>query len=90
MSSYLLYEPNHALRAFTATPELQFQISDPTGKIIQNVKFSSVSQNSDLSLKLNPTHQHESKGMLGFQNKASYIKLLKFQINQYNNAYLEK
>ena len=60
------------------------------GKIVQNVNFLPVSQNSNLSLKLNPTRQHESKGMLGYQNRASDIKLLKFHANQDNNAYLEK
>ena len=28
--------------------------------------------------------------MLSFQNRASDIKLLKFYVNQYNKAYLEK
>ena len=32
--SYLLFEPNNALRAFTTDPELQFQISIPKGKIV--------------------------------------------------------
>ena len=90
MSFYLLYEPNHAFHAFTTTPELQYQISDPKGKIIRNVNFFSVCQNSDLSLKLNPTRQQQSRGMLNFKNRASVIKILKFYINRDNNACLEK
>ena len=39
MNSYILYEPNSVFYAFIATPELKFQISDPRGKIIQNIKF---------------------------------------------------
>ena len=60
------------------------------GKIEQDINFSSVSQNNDLRLKLNHTHQHESRGMLGFKNRASDIKLLKLYVNRNNNAYLEK
>ena len=78
MSSHLLYEPNHALCAFTATLELQFHISDSRDKIVQNVKILHVRQNSDLNLKLNPTRQHESRGILSFQNRTPNIKLLKF------------
>ena len=90
MHSYFLYESNYALHTFTVTPNLQFHISDPSGKIVQNVNYSLVSQNSDLSSKLNPTHQHESSGMLSFQNRAPDIKLLKFHANRNNSAYLEK
>ena len=90
LSSYLLYELNHALCSFTATPRLQFHISDPRDKIVQNVNISSVSQSSGLSSKLNLTRQHDCKGMLNFQNRASDIKLLKFYINWDNGAYLEK
>ena len=43
LNSYLLYEPNSALYAFIDTSELQFQISNHRGKIIQNVKFLPVS-----------------------------------------------
>ena len=78
------------LSVFIAASELQFYISDARGKIIQNVKFSSVNQTSDLISKLDPTHQHEYMGMLGFQNKAPNIKLLKIHANQENWAYLEK
>ena len=68
----------------------QFHISDLRGKIIQNVKFSPIIQNSDSSSKLNPTSQHEPRGMLDFQNRAMDIKLLKFHANQENYTYLEK
>ena len=68
LSSYLLYGPNHALRAFTVAPKVQFQNFDPMGKIVQNVKFSPIGQNKDLNLKLNPTSQNESRSMLSFQN----------------------
>ena len=60
------------------------------GKIVQNVKFLSVSQNSNLISKLDYTCQHESKFMLSFQNRAPDNKLLKFYTNQDNRAYLEK
>ena len=90
MNSYYLYEPNNAFCAFTATPELQFQISDPKGKIKQNVNFFPISQNSDLISKLDPTHQQETMGMLGFHDRAPGIKLLKIQANRDNRAYLEK
>ena len=63
---------------------------DLRGNIVKYVKFSPISQNSGLSSKLNPTCQHESKGMLGFQNSALDIKLLKFHTNRDNIAYLEK
>ena len=89
MSSYLLYELNHAFHAFIATPKLQFQISNPMSKIIQNINFSPVSQNSDSGLKLNSTHQHELRSMLNFQNRTPDIKILKIHANWDNSAYLE-
>ena len=49
-----------------------------------------ISKNCDLSLKLNSTHQQESRGILGFQNRVSNIKLLKIHTNRDNSAYLEK
>ena len=61
LSSYLLYESNHALRVFTIAPKLQFKILNPRPKIIRNVNFSPVGQNNNLSLKLNSTRQQESK-----------------------------
>ena len=64
--------------------------TDALDKIIQNINFSPVSQNSDLSSKLNPTRQHELKSMLNFQNKAPDIKILKIHINRDNIAYLKK
>ena len=90
MSSYILYELNHAPRAFTATPKPQFHIFNPRGKIVKNINFSSVSQNSDLSSKLNLARQQESRAMLSFQNKALTVKLLKFHVNQDNSTYLKK
>ena len=90
MISYLLYEPKHTLRAFTATCKLKIQNFDPMGKMVQNVNFSSVGQNGDLSLKLNPTHQHEFRGILDFQNRVLNVKILKFNSNWDNSAYLEK
>ena len=88
--SYLFYEPNNALRAFTTALEFQFKNFNHRGKMVQNVNFSSVSQNCYLSLKFNPTHQYESRCMLGFQNKALDVKILKFHTNHDNNIYLEK
>ena len=41
-----------------------------------------MSQTSDLVSKLNSTRQHESKGVLGFQNKALDTKLLKLHANR--------
>ena len=67
-----------------------FQIFDVRSKIVQNIKFLSVSQNNNLISKLDFTHQHESKGMLGLQNKALDAKLLQFHTNQDYLAYLEK
>ena len=90
MNFYLLYEPNHALCVSTTAPKLQFYISNPRGKIIQNINFSSVSQNNDLSSKLDLIHQHESRGILDFQNRAPDIKILKVHANWDNSAYFEK
>ena len=59
------------------------------GKIVQNVKFSSVGQKSDLSSWLNPIYQHESKGMLDFRNRATDIKLLKIHANRDSKTYFE-
>ena len=90
MNYYLLYGANKALCAFTATRELKFYIFDLRGKIVQNTKILPVSQDYDLSSKLNPTRQYKSKGMLGFQNKALNMKLLKFHVNREKWAYREK
>ena len=57
--------------------------------MVQNINFLPVNQNSDLSLKLNPNRQHESISMLGFENRAPNIKILKFHANWDNSAYLE-
>ena len=40
------------------------------GKIVQNVKFSPISQNSDLRLQLDSTRKNKSRGMFGSQNRA--------------------
>ena len=45
---------------------------------------------SNLNLKLNLTRQHESKSMIGFQNRALDINLLKFHTNWDNRDYLKK
>ena len=57
MSSYLSHESNSILRELTVASKFQIEISNLRGKIVQNVKFSSVSQNSDLSSKLDSTRQ---------------------------------
>ena len=58
--------------------------------MVQNINFSLIGQNSDLSLKLNFTRQHESKDMFSFQKRASDVKILKFHVNQDNSAYPRK
>ena len=85
-----LIKAQPCFRAFTVAFKLQFHIFDPKGNIVKYVKFLPISQNSGLSSKLNPTCQHESKGMLGFQNSALDIMLLKFHTNRDNITYLEK
>ena len=90
MSSCLLYEPNHPIRAFIATPELQFQNSNPRGKIMQNINFLPISQNRDLILKLDLIRKHESRDMLDFQNRVSDVNILKFHTSRDNNTYLKK
>ena len=90
MNFYLLYESNSTLRTFIAALELQFHIFVPRGKIVQNIKFLSIRQTSDLISKLYSTHQHESRDMLSFQNKAPNTKLLQFHENRDNLTYLKK
>ena len=46
--------------------------------MVQNVNFSPVDKNSDLSLKLNSTCHHEYRVLLDFQNRAPDVKKLKF------------
>ena len=58
--------------------------------MVQNIKFSLVGQNNDLSLKLNPNNKQESIVMLNFQNRALDLKILKFHANRNNSAYPEK
>ena len=48
--------------------ELQNTNPNPRSKIVQKVQFLSVSQNSDLSLKLDSTGQNEFRGILVFRN----------------------
>ena len=57
MSSYLYYEFNDAFRELTIIPELQIINANLRGKIVQNIKILLVSQNSNLSLKLDSTYQ---------------------------------
>ena len=90
MSSYLLDVPNHAFCAFTAAPELKFHIFDPRDKIVQNINFLPINKNSYSRSKLNRIGQHECRDILGFQNRASDIKLLKFYANQDNIVYIRK
>ena len=85
MSSYLLYEPNHALCTFIAAPKLQLGTKSSKMSI-----FHAICQKSDLISKLNPTRQRDSRVILCFQNKALDIKLLKFLANRDNSAYLAK
>ena len=59
-------------------------------KLFKVSTFLRVSQNSDLSSQLNPTHQHDSKGILSFQNRALSVKLLKFHANIDERTYIEK
>ena len=57
MSSYLYSELNDAFRELTIIPELQIVNANLRGKIVRNIKISPVSQNSNLSLKLDSTYQ---------------------------------
>ena len=52
----------------TGTLELQIRVLNLRGKIVRNVKFSPVSQNSYLSLKLDFTRQNDSTHMFNFPN----------------------
>ena len=60
------------------------------GKIVQNIKFLSVNQNSNLITNLDPNCQHEFRGMLAFQNRILDSELLKFHANRDKRAYLKK
>ena len=75
---------------FTASLEIKFHSSDPRGKNHPKYQFFARQQNNDLSLKLNPTRQHESRGILSFQNRVPDIKILKFHANQDNSPYLKE
>ena len=59
-------------------------------KVVQNVKFLPVKQNSNLSLKLNSHRQREFRSMLNFQNRVQDIELLKFHINWDNQGLSRK
>ena len=48
-----------------------------------------INQNSNLISNLDPTRQHESRGMPGFQNRVPNNKLLKIHANRDNWAYLK-
>ena len=89
MSSYLLYKLNHALCVFATALDLQLHISD-WGQNHLKCQFSSISQSNGLSSNLNPNCQHESIGMIGFQNRVSDLKLLEFYTNRDNSIYLRK
>ena len=54
------------------------------------MKFLLISQNSDLSLKLDSTHQNEFEGMFSFQNKAPKIYKLKLHAKWCNDGYFTK
>ena len=69
--------------------ELQYTNLDLRGKIIQKVKFVSVSQNSNLSLKLDYTHQNEFGGMLVFQNIIPEVHKPNFHAKQSNELTLK-
>ena len=84
MSSDLLYESKNSLHKLTTTPELQVRIFNPKSKIVQNVKFSFVSQNSDLSSKSDSACQNESGCMLNFQNRALEANKSKLQAKRCN------
>ena len=75
LNSYLLHESNKAFRALRSTLDLQLSNPDPKGKIVQTIKNLSVSQNNDLTPKLDSTRQHKFRDMLDFQNGAPKSKL---------------
>ena len=52
--------------------------------------FQPSTKSNDLISKLDSTRQHESKSMLGFQNRALDTKLWKFHTNLKEKAYLKK
>ena len=78
----LYYELNDAFRAVITAPKLQIVNLNPRGKVVQNVKFLSITQNSNLSLKLDST----LRGMLGFQNRAPEAYKPKFHVERCNSG----
>ena len=84
MSSYLSHKFNSAFCAPTAAPELQIRISILRGKIVQNMKFSLVSQNSYLNSKLDSTCQNKSGHMFSFQNRVPKAFKLKLHAKRCN------
>ena len=90
MSFYLSHESNNAFHALTTAPKLQIKNSNPRGKIVQNVKFSPVSQNNYLSSKLNFTRQNKSESMLSFQNKAPKTNKPKSHTKRWNKGLPQK
>ena len=90
MKLYLLYGLNNGLHTFITALELYSIFSTLGAKLSKISNFHSSVWTSDSISKLNPTCQHESKGMLGFQNRALDTKLLQFHVNRDEWAYLEK
>ena len=84
MSSYLSHHSKSALRALTASSKLQIRISNPGGKILQNINFLPISQNSYLNIKWDSTCQNKSGGMLGFQNRSQKANQSKLHAKQCN------
>ena len=77
MSSYLSHKSNSTLCALIATLQLQIEIFNPMGKIVQNVKFSHASQNNDLISNWIILVKTSSKGMFSFQDKSPEAYKLK-------------
>ena len=75
---------------FTTAPELQFHISDPRCKIVQNVKFFFRQSKQWFKLKLKPYLSTQVQGYTQFPKQSLDFKLLQFLVNSDNNAYLEK
>ena len=73
----------------TAALKLQIQNLNSKGEIVQNMKISLISQNSDLSSNLGSTHQNKFGGILGFQNRASKAQKPKWHAKRCNIAYFE-
>ena len=59
-------------------------------KIVQNVKFFPINQNTDLSSKSYSTSQNKSEGMLGFQIRTSKANKLKLHAKWCNKGLPQK